>query len=175
MIQILRKPIANLAVPVPLGHAFRDSSDYTGATVAQRNHGLHLARNDYWRSAIGGLTRHLDLVVQLLLAREFSLHIDLHDIEKRLALARNESTRALAAVAIHRDRRHRAEILVEVHGEPPVELRRLPIARSPAMVAQTERVDLELALDAVGRENQSARCVAELLQVTFRELSFGIP
>src|ERR1700691_3330977 len=174
MVQILGKSIANPAVPIPFGHTFCYSSDYTRAPVAQRNHRKHFAGNDYWRSTVGGLAGHLDLVVQLLIAGEFGLHIDLYDIEKGAALARNETARALAAVAIHSNRRHRTEILVEVHRKPSIELRRLPVTRSPAVIAQTERVDFELAVVAVGGQHEFSGGMAKLFQVALCELSFGV-
>ena len=42
------------------------------------------------------------------------------------------------------------------------------------MIAQTERVDFELAIAAIGRQHQLSRRVAKLFEVTFGELSLGV-
>src|SRR5208283_679265 len=136
MIEVFGEAVADLVAPAPFGHALRDASDYSRATIAQRNHRENLPGNDYWRATIGGRAGHLDAIVKLLLAGEFRLDINLADVHRRLSLAHHETARMLAAIAIHGDARHPAGAIVEVHREPSIELGRLPVARPPAMVAQ---------------------------------------
>src|SRR6202167_6653556 len=57
---------------------------------------------------------------------------------------------------------------------PRMACARLPVARSPAGIAQAERIDLELAVVAVGRQLEFPGRMAELFQMALCELSLGI-
>ena len=59
-----------------------------------------------------------------------------------LAVADDDSAGSLGPVSPD-DRDHRAEVGAEVHRQPLVALDRLPVTRSPGVVAQAEALDLD--------------------------------
>ncbi len=168
MIEILGEAVADLVPPSPFSHSFRDASDYSRATIAQWNHRLNFPGNDYRCSAIGGRAGHLDAIVKLLLTGELGLEVDLADVHRRLSFAHHEAARMLAAVAVYRDRCHPAGSLIEVHREPSIELGRLPVARTPAMVAQPEAIEFEIMCGAF--DLQRTGRMTQLLEVPLGKL-----
>ena len=72
----------------------------------------------------------------------------------------------LPAVALHRERRRDAGVGTEVHREPAVVVRSLPVARTPGAIAQAEAVDRPAAL----ADAHASDRVSVLLEVAAREL-----
>src|SRR5581483_12378784 len=105
-------------------------------------------------------------LVQALRAGEFRLDLDPADEAIRLAAPVDVAALHVGTVALHGERGGNAGIGTEVHREPAVVVGRLPVARSPGVIAEAEAVDP--VLGAVDRER--AGRAAMLLEVPAREL-----
>src|SRR5215475_7592890 len=146
----------------PLGDACRD----TVAAVAQRDHGEHAPGDLLGRAAVGGVQPGPQPPVQLLGSRMIARHLDARDRTARLPGAVDVSALDLRAVALHGERGGNAGVVAEVHREPAIVLRGLPVARTPGTVAQA------VAVDGPGpvADHHAPRRAPVLLEVSASEL-----
>src|SRR5258708_19590501 len=94
MVEILGQSVPDFPVPIPLGHPFCDSSDYSRPPIPQRNNRQDLSRNDYWRRRpVRSLTSHLDSIVQLLLPSQPTINFNLYYVHIRLTFPPDQPPR----------------------------------------------------------------------------------
>src|SRR5262249_3474591 len=166
VIEELRPAVADATAPLPLGQAFGDSGGDAAAPVPERHHGEHPARDLLRCRAVRGMQPRVQPPVQLLRPGMVALHLDASERTVLLPRLPDVASLQLPAVALHRQCCRDTGTGTEVHGEPAVVVRRLPVARPPGAITQPEAVDRPAPL----ADRDAADRVAVLLEVTAREL-----
>src|SRR5262249_28000592 len=141
VVEVLRPAVARAIAPAPLGEALGDARDDLVAPVAERHHREDAAADLLGRAAAQRGHAPAHRRVGLLGSRELALDLDTPDPAIRLALAVDVATFVRASVALDGARGRDPGVGPEVHREPPVVVRRLPVARPPRVVAEPVAVD----------------------------------
>src|SRR5262249_45945166 len=136
VIEELRPAVPDAPTPVPFGETLGDARGDAAAAVAQGHHGENAAGDFLGRSAVGRRQLRPQSPVKLLGARVMALDLDARERTVRLSGAPDVAPLHLPAVSLHGERGRDPRVGAEVHREPAVVLRRLPVARAPGAVAQ---------------------------------------
>src|SRR5262245_5081424 len=172
VIEELRPAVAHAAGPVPFGEPLGDARGDPVAAVAERDHRQHASGHLLGRAAVGRMQSRPQPPVQLLRPGVIARDLDSPDRTIRLSIGVEIAALDLRAVALHGERRGDAGAGAEVHGEPAIVPRRLPVARPPGPVAQPEAVDRPGPVadrDAAGRASvRLAMTPRELLPAALR-------
>src|SRR5262249_8178498 len=169
VIEELRPAVAHAAGPVPFGEPLGDARGDPVAAGSGRGQPQHPTRRPPRRAATGRMQSRPQPPVQLLRPGVIARDLDSPDRTIRLSIGVEIAALDLRAVALHGERRSDAGTGAEVHREPAIVPRRLPVARPPGPVAQPEAVDRPGPVadrDAAGR-------APVLFEMTPRELLPG--
>src|SRR5262245_8573315 len=169
VIEELRPAVADATAPLPLGQAFGDSGGDAAAPVPERHHGENPARDLLRCRAVCRVQPRAQPPVQLLRSGMVALDLDASDRAVLLPVLPDVPALHLPAVPLHRQCRRDPGVGTEIHREPAVVVRRLPVARSPRAIAQPVAVDRPAPL----ADRDAADRVSVLLEVTACELLAG--
>src|SRR5262245_26549843 len=136
VIEELRPAVPDAAAPLPLGEALGDPRGDAVPPVAQRHHREDAARHLLDGPTVGGMQARAQAPVELLRTGVIAVDLDPRDHTARLAGLVDVAALHLRAVTLDRERGGDAGIGPEVHGEPAVVRRGLPVARAPRAIAE---------------------------------------
>src|SRR6185436_10184484 len=105
VVEILRPAEAHAVAPPPLRQALGDARDDTVPPVSERDHRQHAARDLLGRAAVHRVDPHPQCGVELLVAAEVGVDLDLAHVAVRGAVLEDVPAFDGAAVALDRPRR----------------------------------------------------------------------